>query len=86
MADDRTGSVRDVCFKGVTPKRRPCRLQTVQTAQSMQTEYFFLTLDSLFSVLQLENNVKYVVMLIDSEGEIPFTDPKCTKIKHKVYS
>ena len=36
-----------------------CRLQTVQT---MQTEYFFLTLDSLSSVLQLQNSVKYVIM------------------------
>ena len=25
----------------VTPKRRPCRLQTVQTVQTVQTEYFF---------------------------------------------
>ena len=78
----------------------------MQTAQTMQTEYFFLTLDSLFWVLQLQNSVKYVVMFIiypqtaqtqhltvDSidkgvlivfEGEIPFTDPKCTKIKHKI--
>ena len=24
------------------------------------------------------------VFLIDVEGEIPFTDPKCTKIKHKI--
>ena len=28
----------------------------------MQTEYFFLTLDSFFSVLQLQSSVKYVVM------------------------
>ena len=43
-----------------------CRLQTVQTVQTVQTEleYFFLTLDSLFSVLQLQNSVKYVVMFI----------------------
>ena len=32
---------------------RPCRLST-----------FFLTLDSFFSVLQLQNSVKYVVMFV----------------------
>ena len=78
----------------------------MQTAQTMQTEYFFQTLDSLFSDLQLQNSVKYVGMfiiypqtaqtrhltvdsidkgvLIDFEEEIPFTDPKCTKINHKI--
>ena len=78
----------------------------MQTAQTMQTEYFFLLLDSLFWVLHLQNSVKYVVMfiiypqtaqtrhltvnsidkgvLIDFQGEIPFTDPKCIKIKHEI--
>ena len=38
------------------------KMQTMQMA--MQTEYFFLKLDSLFSVLQLQNSVKYVVMFV----------------------
>ena len=32
--------------------------------QTMQTEYFFLTLDSFFSVLQLQNGVKCVMMFV----------------------
>ena len=92
---------KSVFNKRVTPKRRPCRLQTLQTVQTMQTEYFYLTFDSLSSVLQLQNSVKYVMMFviypqttqtstsevvdsIDFEWEIPFTDPKCTKIKRTI--
>ena len=51
----------------VTPKRRPCRLQivqTMQTVQTVQTEYFFSNTFSLFSVLRLQNSVKYVVMFV----------------------
>ena len=46
-----------------------CRLQTADTVQTMQTvqtvhtEYFFLTLDSLFSVMQLPSSAQYVFML-----------------------
>ena len=36
-----------------------CRLQTVQTGY-----FFFLTLDSLFSVLQLQSSVQYILMLV----------------------
>ena len=46
--------------KTQTMQTADCRLQTVQTmqtAQTMQTKYFFLKLDSLFSVLQLQNSV-----------------------------
>ena len=40
-------------------------MQTMQTVQAaMQTEYFSLKLDSLFSVLQLQNSAKYVVMFV----------------------
>ena len=37
----RVGHVCCLRGGGVTPKRRPCRLQTVQTTQTVQTEYFF---------------------------------------------
>ena len=69
----------------VTPKRRPCRLQSadfrlqtsdfrLQTAgcrpcrpcklcRSCKLSTFFLTLDSLFSVLQLPSSAQYVLML-----------------------
>ena len=41
------------------------KMQTMQTVQTaMQTEYFFLKLDSLLLVLQLQNSVKYVVMFV----------------------
>ena len=40
------------------------KMQVMQTVQTMQTEYFFLKLDSLFSVLQLQNSVKHVVMFV----------------------
>ena len=52
----------------VTPKCRPCRLQTVPT---MQTEYFFLTLGSLFSVLQLHNSVQYFLMFVIYPQAVP---------------
>ena len=41
-----------------------CRLQTVQT------DYFFLTLDSLFLVLLLPNSVQNVSMLLNTKRKI----------------
>ena len=54
----------------VTPKRRPCRLQIMQTVQTVQTDYFFLTLDSLFLVLLLLNSIQYVSMLPNTKRKI----------------
>ena len=56
--------------KTQTMQAADCRLQTVQTmqtVQTVQTENFFsntwITF-SLFSVLRLQNSVKYVVMFV----------------------
>ena len=45
--------------KTQTMQTADCRLQTVQTGY-----FFFLTLDSLFSVLQLQSSVQYILMLV----------------------
>ena len=89
----------------VTPKRRPCRLQTVQTmqtVQTVQTEYFFfLTLDWLshfFRFYSYKIVSRCLLFILSTSNcwfnrqtrlkhfvwEIPFTDPKYTKIKHKI--
>ena len=36
----------------------------MQTVQTVQTEYFFLTIDPLFSVLQLQSSVQYALMFV----------------------
>ena len=46
-------------FTLVTPKPSPCRLQTVCSPST-----FFLTLDSLVSVRQLQSRVQYVLMFV----------------------
>ena len=50
---------------------KPCGAIIIIYPQTAQTRH--LTVDSI------DKGV-----LIDFEGEIPFTDPKCTKINHKI--
>ena len=62
----------ELISRRVTPKRRPCRLQTAECRQTVQTDRadhadrvpFFLTLGSLFSILQFQNSVQYVLMFV----------------------
>ena len=59
----------ELISRRVTPKRRPCRLQTDRADRADRADHadrvpFFLTLGSLFSVLQFQNSVQYVLMFV----------------------